>query len=144
MPEADSLTREITVPAVTDNLYQILDFVALMLEEKHFPREKATQIVVAVEEIFANVAMYAYSPDVGSVRVISTVNADPLSVSITLIDQGKPFNPLLSASPDTTLPLNERMVGGLGVHIVKSFMDNMAYRYENGQNILTITKRISR
>lgn len=142
--EEGSHSREITLPAVTGNLYQILDFITVMLEENQIPRDEVTRIIIAAEEIFANVAMYAYAPDVGAVRVISAVNADPLSVSITLIDRGKPYNPLLNEAPDTSLPLEERKVGGLGVHIVKKFMDSVAYSHEDGQNILTITKRINR
>ena len=144
MPKGnDSVTEEITLPAVTGNLYFILDLVAGMLEKNHFPQDETTRIAIAVEEIFANVAMYAYSPDVGAVKVISTITPEPLSVSIAFIDRGKPYNPLTNEVPDTTLPLDDRKVGGLGVHIVKKFMDTVTYSRENGQNILTITKRIS-
>jgi serine/threonine-protein kinase RsbW len=139
----DSLTEEITLPAVTGNLYFILDLVAGMLEKNHFPRDEATRIAIAVEEIFANIAMYAYSPDVGAVKVISTITPEPLSVSIAFIDRGKPYDPLTNEVPDTTLSLDDRKVGGLGVHIVKKFMDTVTYSRKNGQNILTITKRIS-
>ena len=147
-PEAakgrDSLTRELTLPAVTGNLYPVLDFVAGMLEEIRFPPDEAARVTVALEEVFANVAMYAYAPDVGSVRVVCTLAKDPPSVSLTLMDRGRPFNPLLNQSPDTSLSLEDRKIGGLGVHIARSFMDSVAYRYEEGQNILTLTKRISR
>ena len=66
---------------------------------------------------------------------------DPLSVSVTFMDSGEPYDPLAKADPDTTLSAEERQIGGLGIYMVKKSMDEIAYEYKDGQNILTIKKR---
>lgn len=63
-------------------------------------------------------------------------------ISITFSDSGKPYNPLEKPDPDVTLSAEERSIGGLGIFMVKKSMDDMRYEYKDGQNILTITKRL--
>jgi anti-sigma regulatory factor (Ser/Thr protein kinase) len=100
------------------------------------------QIELAVEEIFVNIAKYAYSPEVGRAKVRVELEQDPLKVIITFIDQGMPYDPLAKDDPDTTLSAEERQIGGLGVYMVKKTMDDITYEYKNGQNILTIKKKL--
>ena len=133
---------EITLPAVVDNLYRVLNFVGDMLRPYPFTENDAIQISVAVEEIFVNIAMYAYAPVAGEVTVICTVNPEPLSVTMTFIDGGRPFNPLMNEAPNTLLPLEARPVGGLGMHIVKKYMDSVSYTCKDSRNILTIRKQV--
>ena len=100
------------------------------------------QIDIAIDELFGNIAHYAYNPDVGEAPVRVEVIEDPLAVVITFIDNGVPYDPLANADPDTTLSAEEREIGGLGIYMVKKSMDEITYEYKDGQNILTIKKKI--
>ena len=101
------------------------------------------QIDIAIDELFGNIAHYAYNPDVGEATVRVEVIEDPLAVTITFIDNGVPYDPLAKADPDTTLSAEERDIGGLGIYMVKKSMDNITYEYKDGQNILKIKKKLS-
>ena len=119
-------------------------FVDEYLEQMNCGMKVQMQIDVAVEELFVNIANYAYQPGVGPATLrVETDENDPQTVAITFIDQGVPYNPLAKNDPDTTLPAEERQIGGLGIYMVKKSMDAMTYEYRNGYNILTIKKRIS-
>ena len=133
---------ELIVEAKLDNLAQVLQFVDSRLEEEDCPIGLQMKIDVAVEELFVNVASYAYAPDSGSVAVRMEVEEDPKTVVITFADHGVPYDPLAKEDPDVTLSINDREIGGLGIFMVKKSMDDMIYAYENGQNVLTIRKRI--
>ncbi len=137
-------TREITLDAKPENLTQAMAFVDDYLEQMNCGMKAQMQIDVAVEELFVNIASYAYQPGVGpaTLRVEADEN-DPQTVAITFIDQGVPYNPLAKSDPDTTLSAEERQIGGLGIFMVKKSMDAMTYTYQNGCNILTIKKRVS-
>ena len=100
------------------------------------------QVDVAIDELFGNIAHYAYNPEVGAATVRVEVTEDPLSVVITFIDNGVPYDPLAKADPDITLSAEERQIGGLGIYMVKKSMDDISYQYKNGQNILRIKKHI--
>ena len=134
--------KELTIEAKIENLEEVLAFVDEQLERLNCPVRQKTHLDVAVEELYVNIAQYAYDPEIGWVKLEIEVNDDPLSVSITFIDNGKPYDPLAKEDPDVTLSLNDREIGGLGIFMVKKSMDDMAYEYQNGQNILTIRKRI--
>jgi anti-sigma regulatory factor (Ser/Thr protein kinase) len=97
---------------------------------------------MAVEEVFINIASYAYAPGEGTVRVNVKVTEDPDKVVITFTDRGIPYDPLKMESPNVNLPADQRQVGGLGVFLVKNTMDDVAYEFKDGQNILTITKNL--
>ena len=100
------------------------------------------QISVAVEEIFVNIASYAYAPDKGSATVCVEVSGDPVTVTITFVDRGVPYDPLAKEDPDVTLSADERGIGGLGIFMTKKIMDDVAYEYRDGKNILTLKKNI--
>ena len=135
--------KELTLEARLANLQQVLDFVDDQLRSMHCLMKLMMQIDVAVEEIFVNVASYAYAPGTGSVTVRTDLQESPRAALITFIDSGIPFNPLAKQDPDVTLSAEERSIGGLGIYMVKKTMDKMDYAYENGQNILTMTKVIA-
>ena len=135
--------KELTLEARLANLQQVLDFVDDQLRSMHCLMKLMMQIDVAVEEIFVNVASYAYAPGTGSVTVRTDLQESPRAALITFIDSGVPFNPLAKQDPDVTLSAEERSIGGLGIYMVKKTMDKMDYAYENGQNILTMTKVIA-
>ena len=134
--------KELTVDAAVENIEVVTDFVNEELEKPDCPVKARRQIDVAIDELFGNIARYAYSPDVGKATVRFSVEENPLEVTITFIDNGIPFNPLEKSNPDTHLSAEERPIGGLGIFLVKKSMDLVEYEYKNGQNILKIKKNI--
>ena len=134
--------NKITLQAKTENLDQIIAFIDEQLEASDCPMKTQMQIDVAVEELFINIAKYAYAPETGNVVVGIGIDNDSRTVRITFADSGIPYNPMKREDPDITLPAEEREIGGLGIFMVKKTMDDIQYDYKNGQNILTIIKKI--
>lgn len=135
--------KELTVEAKIENLDDVLAFVDENLKPHHCSHKIAMQIDVAVEELFVNIAHYAYSPKTGPATLKVEIQAEPLAVLITFIDNGIPYDPLKKDDPDVTLSAEERKIGGLGVYMVKKSMDSISYDYKDGKNILTITKKLT-
>ncbi len=133
--------KKITLEATVNNLNQVLSFIDGVLEEHDCPMKLQMQIDVAVEEIFVNIANYAYAPETGQAVIGIDVTPDR-QVRITFSDSGMPYNPLEKTDPDITLSAEERAIGGLGIFMVKKSMDDMIYTYQDGQNILTLVKNI--
>ena len=118
-------------------------FVLDQLKDHPYTERIRAQLDVAVEEIFVNIAHYAYPKDQPGWAVIRCqVDQDPLRITIQFIDWGVPFNPLAKKDADITLSAEDRQIGGLGILMVKRSMDGVNYVYENGQNILTLIKEI--
>lgn len=136
------LTNELELEAKNDNLPQVLSFIERHLDNIGCLPKVQMQISVAVEEIFVNIANYAYAPETGKVSVRVEITEAPLSVSITFMDGGKPFNPTKKAEPDITLSAEDRQIGGLGIFMTKKIMDDVVYEYIDGKNILTLKKGI--
>jgi sigma-B regulation protein RsbU (phosphoserine phosphatase) len=134
--------NELTLEAKVENLDEVLAFVDGQLEQVDCPLKTQMQIDVAVEELFVNIAHYAYTPNVGTATIRVDVMPDPKAVAITFIDRGVPYDPLKKPDPDVTLPAEERQIGGLGIYMVKKSMDSMDYEYRDGQNILRILKNL--
>ncbi len=134
--------QELFVEAKDDNLYQVLDFVNEQLDQNNCPPDTKIQVDIAVEEIFVNISHYAYNPEVGPATIRAEVTEEPLTVTLTFVDHGVPYDPLAKADPDITLSAEEREIGGLGIFMVKKSMDQVKYEYKDGQNILTIQKRL--
>ena len=132
--------KELTIAATVENIEFVTDFVNEQLEALDCPMKAQMQIDIAIDEIFSNIAHYAYNPEIGQATVRVEVPEDPLSVMITFIDNGVPYDPLAKADPDTTLSAEEREIGGLGIYMVKKSMDDIIYEYKDGQNILKIKK----
>ena len=134
--------KELTIEAKVENIDKVIDFVNEQLEAVDCPIKAQAQIGIAIDELFGNIAHYAYNPEVGSATVRVEVTDSPLAVIITFIDNGVPYDPLAKEDPDVTLSAEERQIGGLGIYMVKKSMDDISYDYKNGQNILTIKKHI--
>ena len=132
--------KELEIEALSENLPQVLAFVDEQLEAADCPMKIQIQIDIAVEEIFVNIAHYAYAPETGKAMVRIETLADPPSVDITFIDNGVPYDPLAKADPDITLSAEERQIGGLGIFMVKKSMDDVKYEYLDGHHILTLKK----
>ena len=134
--------KELTVNATVENIEIVTDFVNEQLEELLCPMKAQMQIDIAVEELFVNIAHYAYSPGTGSATIGVEILKDPAAIAITFTDRGKPFDPLAKEDPDITLSAEERQIGGLGIYMVKKSMDEVVYEYKDGQNILRIKKNL--
>lgn len=133
--------KELTIPAQTENLNQVLDFVNGILEEHKCPMYVQMELDIAVEELFVNIAHYAYTPNIGQATIQVSVKDD--YVTIVFRDKGIPYNPWDKKDPDITLPLEELQIGGLGIYMVKNSMDEVDYVYEDEMNVVTIRKNIS-
>ncbi|MEM1483422.1 ATP-binding protein [Oscillospiraceae bacterium PP1C4] len=133
--------KNLTVTASTDELDHVLDFINVQLEAHNCSMKAQMQIAIAVEEIFVNIAHYAYCPVEGDATVCCEIEDDPLAVTIQFLDGGKPYNPLAKSDPDTSLSAEERIIGGLGIFMVKKSMDDVRYEYKGGKNVLTIKKK---
>ena len=138
--------KALTVDAVDENLNTVQDFVEEMLESAGAQMRTITTVAIAVEEMFVNVAHYAYKDRTGDVTVeagiVPTDDAvSPRAIRIRLTDSGIPYDPLAKEDPDITLSAEERSIGGLGIYMVKKSMDHVSYEYRDGHNIFTMEKR---
>jgi anti-sigma regulatory factor (Ser/Thr protein kinase) len=138
--EAERNLEELEIEATVANLPRVLGFIDRHLEANGCPIRVMMQIDMAAEEIFVNIANYAYAPGKGMAKIRVDSVADPLGVVITFTDSGVQYDPLAKEDPDVTLSAEERKIGGLGIFLVKSTMDDMTYEYNNGQNILRLKK----
>ena len=135
--------KELTLPAAVENIEKAVAFVNGQLESAGCPPKTMIQIDVAIDELFGNIAHYAYGKDTGDATVRVEVTEEP-AVIITFIDSGIPYNPLEKPDPDVAQSLEERQIGGLGIFMVKKSMDDITYEYKDGQNILRIKKIMER
>lgn len=135
--------KRLDIEANVDKLNDVLEFLEKQLDENNCNPKAQIQLDVAVEEIFVNIAHYAYSNKEDGRAIIDIEFPKDDYVSITFYDNGVPYDPLAKEDPDITLSADDRPIGGLGIYMVKKSMDEVAYRHENGQNIFTIGKKIS-
>ena len=153
LPHVDDLTfeavpddggdpNELVIKATADNLENVLDFIGSHLEAADCPMKSKMQLDLAVEEIFINIANYAYAPEIGKATVRVEVSNDPVAVTITFVDRGVPYDPLKKEDPDVTLSAEDRQIGGLGIFLTKKIMDDVSYEYKDGQNVLMLKKTL--
>ena len=131
---------ELTIDATVDNIPIATDYVTAQLEKYDCPMRTQLQITIAIDELFGNIARYAYDSFTGPATVRVKVVEDPLSAEITFIDHGIPYDPLAKDDPDLELGSDERQIGGLGIFMTKEIMDDIRYEYRDGKNVLTIVK----
>ena len=131
-----------TFPAKTDALPDVLGYVEQALERFECPMKIQMALCVAIEEVFVNVARYAYGGGEGNVTLSIGFDEKSRTITFRMSDNGIPFDPLKKPDPDITLSAEEREIGGLGIFITKKTMDTVAYAYENGENVLTMIKKI--
>ena len=131
--------KRIVIPAKDESLDEVIGFVEAELEAAECSAKLRAMINIAVEEIFVNIAHYAYENE-GDATIDCEIAGHKLSVTFT--DSGFPYNPLEKEDPDTSIDVSERHIGGLGIYIAKKSMDNIKYRHKNGKNILTIEKKL--
>ena len=127
-------------PAKLDQLEPVQKFVLDQLRGFPYTERTRAQLDVAVEEIFVNIARYAYHPEAGEASIRCEAGGDPFRIVVGFADRGRPFNPLDRPDPDVTLDAERRQIGGLGILMAKRLMDDIQYEYRDGQNILTLRK----
>ncbi|MCR4689252.1 MAG: ATP-binding protein [Saccharofermentans sp.] len=135
--------KQIRIEATKDNLDEAMNFIGEYLEEAECSMKHKIKIDLAVEELYVNICNYAYAPGTGPVTIQIGMSEDKKTVFITFIDKGIPYDPIEKEDPDITLSGEEREVGGLGIFLVKKYMDDVKYKYEGGCNNLTISKVIA-
>ena len=126
---------------ITDRSSEI---VAFLMASPDMPKddELRFKIELSIEEAVENVVQYAYEGGIGWLEAGTSLDDKSLILTIELRDAGMPFNPLEKEDPDITLSADERPVGGLGIYICKNMMDSISYRYEDGNNVLVMKKRV--
>ena len=129
---------ELSIEATIENLEKVEEFIDENLDKCNFSKKRMSQIKISVEEIYVNIAHYAYSPNTGMAKISVDINQDDKYMEIVFIDQGKPYNPLEKKDPDVKLKVSERQMGGLGIYMTKKLMDDISYEYSHGKNILTL------
>lgn len=135
--------KELKVKAIDENLTEVLDMVENFLEGQCSQKVK-NEILISIDELFINIAHYAYGEEVGDATIRLELLAQTKRLKITMIDQGIPFNPLEKEAPDIDLTLEERKIGGLGIFMVKDYMDHLEYFYQNNSNTLILEKNLSK
>lgn len=133
--------KELSLQATLENTAVVTQWLEEHLENMDCPLKAQMQLAVAVDELFSNIARYAYGDIPGQATVRLEV-LDPPAIRLTFLDSGKPYDPLQKEDPDITLSAEDREIGGLGIYMVKKSMDAVTYQYQNGKNILSIVKRI--
>lgn len=126
---------------IKDKSSEIIEF---LMSSPDIPDDDALQfkLRLSIEEAVENVVRYAYDGGIGWLEAGTSLDHDSLILTIELRDAGVPFNPLEREDPDITLSAEDREVGGLGIFLCKQLMDNIEYRYEDGNNVLTMTKKV--
>ena len=126
--------------AEVNELPQVQEFFTSELRNIGFSKKEINQVLLVAEEIFINIAKYAYKDIIGNCNI--KIHVDNNILECTFEDTGTPFNPLEKNDPNLNVSAQERNVGGLGIYISKNIMDNIEYEYINNKNILKITKKM--
>lgn len=123
---------------------QVSSMIGRDLSDAGCCREDVVLFLVAVEEIFSNIAFYAYPEGGGKVTVVWEFEPDTGLASMSFTDSGVSYNPLEKPDPDIALSAEDRPVGGLGIYMVKKSVDHVEYEYAGGRNILVVRKQFER
>lgn len=134
--------KELKIPALVENIEKVTEFLNEYLESLNCPLKIQMKIAIVIDEIFSNISYYAYGEEKGEATIRIEKMENPNGVQITFFDQGMPYNPLKADEPDTSLPADERQIGGMGILMVKNIMDEISYEYADGQNVLKMFKII--
>ena len=135
--ENNMIKNEIQIEAQREKLDELLDMIRIDLNLMCCPMDKQISLEICIEEIFVNIASYAYGEQTGMAFITEEVTNN--SISLCFRDKGIPYDPLAKEDPDTTLSAEEREIGGLGIFMVKTMMDSVMYEYKDGFNCLTMT-----
>ena len=132
---------KIVLPNDIERIPELSEFIETFCDQQMVDFSMAMSLNLALEEAVVNVMSYAYPAGVAGDVTVEAMAEDG-NLTFTLIDSGTPFDPTAQAEVDTTLSAEERPIGGLGIHLVRQIMDKVQYQYKDGQNILTLTKKV--
>ncbi len=132
--------KTLTLPAKMENLENLLEFIVVAAAGLEFDQKLQNKLRLAAEEVLVNVISYAYPEQDGEVTVSTDRTPVRKGLRVEVSDSGIPFDPLAKPAPDLDVPVDERKIGGLGIFLVRELMDEVSYRHENGENILTFVK----
>lgn len=132
--------ESITVEAAMEHLEEVLHFVRRKLKKTEGRMQDRLVVEIIVEELFTNIASYAYGENTGRVTVECRISQEASEVMVVFTDRGMPYNPLEHEDPDTRASIEEREIGGCGILMAKKMMDDVQYEFRDGKNILTIRK----
>ena len=144
--------KELTIDAKIENLHLVQEFISIELKASFIPKKTQTQIALVAEEVFVNIAHYAYNADdpqtvsednrfVSKEKTVAIRIAVDNEIVLEFEDNGTPFNPLETDDPEIMVDVDKREAGGFGIFIVKNIVDDIKYRYENNKNILQLIKK---
>jgi serine/threonine-protein kinase RsbW len=134
--------HKLILTAKIENLNKVFDFLDAQLSSLAYNMKAKLQLELSIEEAYVNISKYAYKSDKGEVEILTTVDEDPLQITVQLVDSGIPYNPLKTEDPDLCTDTEEKELGGLGIFLIKKNVDNIKYKYHNGKNILTLQKKL--
>lgn len=141
--DGSGIIGRIVVPSKADKLYEVQDFITDRLSSTGASERTIRQLELVVEEIFINIASYAYDPPgSGEVEICCSVGEDMMKVVIVFVDKGPEFDPLGAPDPDISMDIKQRSIGGLGIHLVRNTVDGLTYSRDGDRNVLTIEKRL--
>lgn len=141
IPNDITTTREIVLRNDVADVAELSDFVSGVCVEADCDATVEFGVTLSLEEAVANVMKYAYEAGTeGKIRVVATIGAS--AITFTVRDSGVAFDPTAAADPDVSLPADEREVGGLGIYLIKHYMDEVRYERIGHENILTLTKKL--
>ena len=131
------LLLQVKLPVIFENLTQFIESVSDCARAQGFGQKRVSQIELAMDEVIANIVNYSYPDKSGDAEVVCSID-DKNRFVIEIMDWGVPFNVLSLDDPDLVSDISERKVGGLGVFMIREFMDDVKYRFEDNKNILTL------
>lgn len=134
--------EKITVPAKVECIEEIESFVMEKLDFPECPIKAKRHICVVIDEMFSNIAQYSYGDKEGTVDIAYDYDSNEKMITIIFTDSGVPFNPVEFKDPDLKDCMTKEQAGGLGIFITKMLSTSISYTYEDGKNILTLTKHI--
>ena len=134
--------HHLSLPAVIDNVEAACEFVSSIARANGLGEDAVYHCYLAVEEICTNIIEHGYNFDGGNAIIDVVCRVYPDKLTISILDDAEPFNPLRLAEPDPSAPLIERRGGGWGVFFVRKFMDRLDYRYQDGRNQFIMEKRV--
>lgn len=139
--EKECISGEITLEANLNCTFMATDFIGTLLERLPCPLSIVYKINIVIEELFSNVANYAYPDSTGMVTISCVINKVNKQIRLDFIDEGIPFNPLTVTAPNLASKASLRNPGGLGIHIIRKFSEKVLYEYKDGQNRVTVYKK---
>ena len=131
-------SKSVTLDADITKIKEMIDYLKKDMDRFQLSEKAKFNVIMAAEEIFSNIAQYAYEKTDKNAVVTIKTETEGEHYCLTFIDKGKKYNPLANKEPDISAKMSERAIGGLGVFLTKKLADKLLYSYDNGQNILKI------